>query len=250
MDGLPWFNSSPNKTFALNISSFSRKPCPFDLSLMLNNVKIETPKVTKYLGILIDDKLTFKSHIHHLESKLSRSVGIIARLKYFLPSSALINLYFALIHSHLLYGLPVRASTCKTYLTKIRVLQNKAISIIFEIPHKERVSPYYYKLQKLKLDDLYQFELVKIMHQYTHNKLTIRFCNYFTYSCNSYSYSTRYPSKDHLLFPRFTTTRTQKSIKYKGAKLWNSLPETLRHLSYRRFKSTYKSLLLEKYVQS
>ena len=41
----------PNKTFALNISSFSRKPCPFDLSLTLNNVKIETPKVTKYLGI-------------------------------------------------------------------------------------------------------------------------------------------------------------------------------------------------------
>ena len=129
----------PNKTFALNISSYSRKPCPFDLSLTLNNVKIETPKVTKYLGILIDDKLTFKSHIHHLESKLSQSVGIIARLKYFLPSSALINLYFALIHSHLLYGLPVWASTCKTYLSKIRVLQNKAISIIFEIPHKERV---------------------------------------------------------------------------------------------------------------
>ena len=240
----------PNKTFALNISSFSRKPCPFDLSLTLNNVKIETPKVTKYLGILIDDKLTFKSHIHHLESKLSRSVGIIARLKYFLPSSALINLYFALIHSHLLYGLPVWASTCKTYLSKIKVLQNKAISIISEIPHKERVSPYYYKLQILKLDDLYQFELAKIMHQYTHNKLPIRFCNYFTYSCNSYSYSTRNSSKDHLLLPRFTTTRTQKSIKYKGAKLWNSLPETLRHMSYRRFKSTYKSLLLEKYVQS
>ena len=140
----------PNKTFALNISSYSRKPCPFDLSLTMNNVKIETPKVTKYLGILIDDKLTFKSHIHHLESKLSRSVGIIARLKYFLPSSALINLYFALIYSHLLYGLPVWASTCKTYLSKIRVLQNKAISIISEIPHKERVSPYYYKLQILQ----------------------------------------------------------------------------------------------------
>ena len=36
----------PNKTFALNISSFCKKPCPFDVSLTLNNVKIETPKVT------------------------------------------------------------------------------------------------------------------------------------------------------------------------------------------------------------
>ena len=69
-----WMSSNgltlhPNKTFVLNISSFFRKPCPFDLSLTLNTVKIETPKVTKYLEILIDDKLTFKSHIHHLESR-------------------------------------------------------------------------------------------------------------------------------------------------------------------------------------
>ena len=163
----------PNKTFALNVPPFSRKPCPFDLSLTLNNVNIETPKVTKYLGILIDDNLSFKSHIHYLEPKLSRSVGVISRLRYFLPSSALINLYYSLIHSHLLYGLPVWASTYKTYLglTKIRVLQNKAISIISETPYKERISPNYYELQILKLDDLYQFELAKFMHQYTHNKL-------------------------------------------------------------------------------
>ena len=65
----------PNKTnFCAKYFLFSRKLCLFDLSsLTLNNVKIEMPKVTKYLGILIDDKLSFKSHI---ESKLSRSVGI------------------------------------------------------------------------------------------------------------------------------------------------------------------------------
>ena len=155
-----WMASSgltlhPNKTFALNVSPFSRKSCPLDLSLTLNNVNIETPKVTKYLGTLIDNNHSFKSHIHSLESKLSRFVGVISRLRYFLPSSALINLYFALIHSHLLYGLPVWASTYKTYLTKIRVLQDKAMSIISEIPHKERPSPYFCKLQILKLDDLY-----------------------------------------------------------------------------------------------
>ena len=105
----------PNKAFALNVPPYSRKPCPFDLSLTLNNVNIETPKVAKYLGIFIDDNLSFKSHIYYLESKLSRSVGVISRLRYFLPSSTLINLYYSLIHSHLLYGLPVWASTYKTY---------------------------------------------------------------------------------------------------------------------------------------
>ena len=106
-----------NKIFALNVPPFSRKPCPFDFSLTLNNVNIETPKVTKHLGILIDDNLSFKSHIHYLESKLSRSVGVISRLRYFLPSSTLINLYYSLIRFHLLYGLPVWASTYKTHRT-------------------------------------------------------------------------------------------------------------------------------------
>ena len=85
------------------------------------------------------------------------------------------------------------------HLSKIRSLQNKAISVISEIPPKERASPYYHKLQIPKLDDLYQFEVAKFMHRYTHNKLPIRFCNYFTYSCNSYSYSTRNSSKDTCL---------------------------------------------------
>ena len=193
----------PNKTFALNVPSFSLKPCPFDLSLTLNNVNIETPKVTKYLGILIDDNLSFKSHIHYLTIKLSRSVGVISRLRYFLPSSTLINLYYSLIHSHLLYGLPVWASTYKTYLTKIRVLQNKAISIISETLYKERISPYYYKLQILKLDDLYQFELAKFIHQYTHNQRWAFFKNWLKRSATKRKSSVKSRNATQLAQPNF-----------------------------------------------
>ena len=112
-------------------------------------------------------------------SKISRSVGVIAKLRYYLPPETLLNLYFELLHFYLLYDLPVLASTCKTYLTKLRKLQNKAIKIITKTCFRERVSPCYYKLQILKLDDLYQFESSKLMYQFTHNKLPSRFCNYF-----------------------------------------------------------------------
>ena len=119
---------------------FFRKPCPFDLSLLLNNVNIETHKVTKYLGTLIDDNLSFKPYIYYLESKLSRSVGVTFRLRYFLPLSALINLYFASIHSHLLHGLPIWASTYKTYLTKIRVPQTKRLALLLRLPIKRKLA--------------------------------------------------------------------------------------------------------------
>ena len=68
-----------NKTFALNIFSLSRVTTPSELNLTLENVEINIPSVAKYLGILIDDQFSFKSQITHLESKISRSVGVIAK---------------------------------------------------------------------------------------------------------------------------------------------------------------------------
>ena len=87
------------------------------LELTLDNVTIKTPEVAEYLGILIDEKLTLKSHITHLESKLSQSEGITARSRYYLPLNSLLTLYYALIQSQLLYGLPIWASTHQTYVT-------------------------------------------------------------------------------------------------------------------------------------
>ena len=61
----------PKKTFALNISPLSRVTTPLELTLTLDNVKINTPSVAKYLGIFIDDQFSFKSQIKHLESNIS-----------------------------------------------------------------------------------------------------------------------------------------------------------------------------------
>ena len=56
-------------------------------------------KKSKYLGIIIDNKLTLGAHIAHLEVTLSRSVGILSKLTYFLPSPLLLKLYYALFNS-------------------------------------------------------------------------------------------------------------------------------------------------------
>ena len=92
--------------------------------------EIKTVFKEKYLGILFDNRLNFHEHIKILEVKIARSVGILNKLKYFLPSLALLKLYYALIHSHFNYGLAVWGSTYPTYLNKLKLLQNKAICIV------------------------------------------------------------------------------------------------------------------------
>ena len=101
---------------------------------------------------------------------MSRSVGITAKLSDHFPPNALLTLYHSLVHVHLIYALPVWATTFPTYLIKLKRLQNKAIRIITKTSPKDRISQHYCRLQILKLDDLYKFEVAKLMHQFTHKK--------------------------------------------------------------------------------
>ena len=66
-----------NKTLTSNVSSFFRIRTAPKLSLTRDNVKIKNPLVVKYLGVLLDNNLSFKPQIAHFESKLSQSVGVI-----------------------------------------------------------------------------------------------------------------------------------------------------------------------------
>ena len=81
-------------------------------------------KNAKYLGVTYDESLSFDCHIKNLIKRLSRSVVFPAKVKSFLNTKALLNLYFAIFHSHLQYDLITRSSTFKSYLKKLSTLQN------------------------------------------------------------------------------------------------------------------------------
>jgi len=85
-------------------------------TLTFNNTEIECLSSCKFLGMHLDPNLDFKSHIQHLETKIAKSVDILSKLRILLPKSTFHLLYYASIHSHLLYALPV----CIHYLeTKV-----------------------------------------------------------------------------------------------------------------------------------
>ena len=96
---------------------------------------------TKYLGVTIDYCQSFDLHIKILINKLSRSVRILAKVKPFLSTAAMLTLYHAIFQSHLKYSVLVWNSTFRSYLKKIIVLQNKALKIIGGAKWNERASP-------------------------------------------------------------------------------------------------------------
>ena len=234
-----------SKTNALFISPCLRKQI---FQHPLNHTIIHPSSTARYLGVLLNDKLKFDSHLTFLESKLSRSVGIISRLSGYLPTKTLLTSYYSLVHTHLLYALPIWASTYDTYLIKIQRLQNKAIRILTKCRVSDRITPRFHDLQILQVNDMFKYEIGKLMHQYTHKKLPEHFNNYFTYMSKVHSYSTRNNVTNQIAQPRFSTSRSQKSFKFIGAKLWNEISYSIKQLSYPKFKSEYKNFLLSKYV--
>ena len=68
-------------------------------------ISLERKNYVKYLGVLINSGLTWKYHISHVASKISRSIGVIAKLKHFVPRSNLLNIYRILIFPYISYGI-------------------------------------------------------------------------------------------------------------------------------------------------
>ena len=124
-----------------------------DFDVLLNGTTVPLSNSVKYLGVTLDSKLTFDSHIKVLETNLSKAVGIIFKLKFVLPKDVLIKLYYALFHQHLLYGLVIWGSTYPTYSMKISTLQNKVVKLVGGGVFQDRATPFYYKLNIPKLTD-------------------------------------------------------------------------------------------------
>ena len=89
----------------------------------------------------IDSNLTWKYHIGYITSKISKSIGIIARLRHFVPKSTLVHIYRSLILPYLSYGIVVWGQAAQTHLEKILILQNRVLRLIHLTPYRAHAVP-------------------------------------------------------------------------------------------------------------
>ena len=85
----------------------------------------------EYLGLLKDCNLSWSFHINYISIKVSKSVGVIAKLRHFVPQETLITLYWALIHPYLNYGIEIWGQSSKSLFNKLLRLQKRVLRLIF-----------------------------------------------------------------------------------------------------------------------
>ena len=65
---------------------------------------LECKECVKYLGILIDYKLSWKTHVDSIALKISKTIGLLSILRHFVPHHTLVNIYNSLITPYLHHG--------------------------------------------------------------------------------------------------------------------------------------------------
>ena len=151
-----------------------------DLEVYLNNKQLRQVKTMKYLGIIIDDKLTFREHITHVTEKCRKIIFALsksAKLNWGLSHKALKTLYTGGIQPLLLYGAPVWANIIektshRKKLTRVQRLINIKIAKAYRTVSNEALCiitglyPIHLRIQETA-------ELYKIVRGNRHKNLLI-----------------------------------------------------------------------------
>ena len=190
-----------------------------DLSIKIDGTKLENVLSYKYLGIFIDSGLKWDKHIEHVVKKITRAVGITYKLKQYMPTSTLRSVYFSLFQSYVQYGIAAWGAAAQKYLRQINDLQNRIARSHCNAAPRTKINQLYSTLDILKLTDLFNFEIAKPMHQHQNKSLPEAFDKDFTNQCNTHTYYTQSSTRENYSVPRYSTARTQNSIKYTGTKI-------------------------------
>ena len=126
-----------NKTYYI---VFSHRQIPNDLRVTIGPHLLDRKTHGKFLGVFLDEKLTFKEHIDSVTSKTSKICGLLFRLRQSFPLDVLRNLYQTLIYPYLNYCILAWGCASKTTLMPIMLLQKKlldyylvAISLLMQV---------------------------------------------------------------------------------------------------------------------
>ena len=141
-----YMNKLSINTSKTNFMMFTNKNIDIDqITIKLAGSEIKYVSSLKFLGITIDNKLTWKNHIDIICNKVSKNIGILYKL-HMLPTVILKMLYNAIVAPYFDYAISVWGSAANTYLGRLFKLQKRAIRIIFHAKFLAHTIPIFYSL--------------------------------------------------------------------------------------------------------
>ena len=204
------------------------------INLKLNGVPIAEVPSAKYLGLILDQKLSYEEHIKHVDSKLIKGNVILAKVRHFVPVNILTNSYNAHIQPHIDYGLNLWGYAAQTFIDKIIRKQKKSIRIMCFKNSRESTELLFPSKNILPFHKNLQLQAGKLLWKAANS--------YLCPSLNPLFHMRNDESTFHVPHRRLDVS--QNSVTYAGVKTWNAIPPEIRSsTSLNCFKGKFKGYL-------
>ena len=172
--------------------------------------QIERVSSTKFLGVYVDQHLSWKTHMKNLLIKLRCSLGAVCKVKLLLNRATLLQLYHFLVNSLLLYPVQNWCYGNKTFGQKLQRVSSKFLRIVFGLGKRDSAKDVMIKHNLLNLDQMNVKAIAIFMFKQNAGINPSAFNDLFLAKSSRYN------------------TRNKQSISFRGPSIWNSLPVSVR----------------------
>ena len=134
-----------------------------EFRIKIGQIDVINQSHTKFLGVIIDDQLSWREHCNTLYNKLLVNKCLLQNAQNLLPMSSLLGVYYAHVYSHIMYGLSVWGTMIsKTQQKRLYKVQNACVRIIANMPKNFGVDALYKSFNVIRFPDLIKQEQYKL----------------------------------------------------------------------------------------
>ena len=179
--------------------------------------------------------------------KISKSIGVLYKLRKYVPQDVLKTIYYSIIYPHITYGILSWGSACPTTIKPLQGKQNRALKLIFNIPWRQQTRPMYFNLKFLKINELYHQSILQLIHKFHNKHLPPAFESHFKPLNEINPYQTRRQFNQNYVLPTARKNYGLRSPTYEGIKLWSQVDLIAKSLSINQFKTYSFNNMLSRY---
>src|SRR5215469_3496435 len=193
----------------------SNSKSPIKLEVRTRDVIIKRTSYAKLLGIIRDDKLSFKKHINSVVSKLSYANYALLKLKSYVQKSILKSIYYSLAYPHLLYSISIWGTASEYLLPPLETMHKEIIrSISRAKSYYEHTKPLFKNLSLLKIPEILTLSLTNQIYK-THNGMACKTLSTIIESNQTIRRANLRGNNSHALTKsKFTLSKSRRAISY------------------------------------
>ena len=214
------------------------------MAIKIQNCTINKTDSIKFLGVIIDNKLNWHEHIIYIKNKISKSIGIIYKVRKYVEKQTIKNMYYTFVFPYFIYCNEIWGNACQAYVDPLIKLQKKIVRIMTFSSHDAHTEPLFKTLHVLKFKKLVIQRIALMMFKFSIRELPIPVLQLFSRNSEIHNYNTR---GNKLLRTKIGSSEaTYANFSFHAVYIWNIISKEIpTDVSYSCFKHLSKHFIQE-----